>query len=343
MKIPEFYKILNQREHNQYLVLNEVTNVVCILKVLTVFDEFVYKYLEENKNKFTPTIYDLQRDDDKLYVFEEFIQGDTLADYLLKNDISDGQKLNILLQICEALTFLHGAPRPIIHRDLKPTNIMITSGEQIKLIDYDASRSYKVGKEEDTVFVGTQKYAAPEQYGFAQSDARTDVFAMGKIIKELFPNDKNMLKISDKACQIDANLRYQSAKELSRALKSGSAEPGFWNRLFRLPGFRTKTWWKMILGSIYYFMALFLITFLSLNSHDWGIGRHIFYRVNVGLMFFFWMDILCDWVGLWKHVPPLNSKNKNLRITFRIIYCIILFVISRYLNLTIAPYLYPYT
>ena len=122
MKIPEFYKIINQREHNQYLVLNEVTNVVCILKVLNIFDEFVYKYLAENKNKFTPTIYDLQRDDDKLYVFEELIQGDTLADYLLKNNISDGQKLNILLQICEALTFLHGAPRPINNSNRKCSN-----------------------------------------------------------------------------------------------------------------------------------------------------------------------------------------------------------------------------
>ena len=71
---------------------------------------------------------------------------------------------------------------PIIHRDITPFNILITSSLDVSLIDFNASKQFKKNKKKDTLLMGTQNYAAPEQFGFFQSDARTDIYALANLL-----------------------------------------------------------------------------------------------------------------------------------------------------------------
>ena len=75
------------------------------------------------------------------------------------------ERVDILAQICDGLEFLHSANPSIIHRDIKASNIMVTDDFVVKIIDYDAAKIYVTGQTKDTMMIGTQGLAAPEQYG----------------------------------------------------------------------------------------------------------------------------------------------------------------------------------
>ena len=78
-------------------------------------------------------------------------------------------------ELCRVLQYLHNnRPNPIIYRDMKPSNIMLQPDGRLKLIDFGIAREYKRGNTDDTTYIGTRGYAAPEQFGKSQSDARTD-------------------------------------------------------------------------------------------------------------------------------------------------------------------------
>ncbi|SDX77663.1 serine/threonine-protein kinase [Paenibacillus sp. CF384] len=117
-------------------------------------------------------------------VVMDYIDGNTLQAYLASRggDIRFTDILEIGSQLCEALHYLHSQHPPIIHRDLKPTNVMIDRGGFVRLIDFGIAREYKRGKAQDTVMLGTPGFAAPEQEGEYQSDARTDVFGLGALL-----------------------------------------------------------------------------------------------------------------------------------------------------------------
>jgi serine/threonine-protein kinase len=111
----------------------------------------------------------------------DYVEGQTVADYYVKPyaGFTFAQIIHIGLQLCSALIYLHGRMPPIIHRDLKPSNVMLDSKGHVKLIDLGISRQYKQGQLQDTVQLGTVGYAAPEQEGTGQSDARTDIYGLG--------------------------------------------------------------------------------------------------------------------------------------------------------------------
>lgn len=206
-------------ETSQDLVLDQTTGRIMLRKVLEIYEIAVFKWLQENPNSHIPVVYTFHEENDKLTILEEYIQGDTLDVFLQTKNPDLKERLRILFDICDALDFLHNAPIPIIHRDIKAKNIMLTSDGIVKLIDFDASKSFHPGKEVDTTLIGTVGSAAPEQYGFRQSDARTDIYSLGILIKELFPNDNRFADIVDKATQMEPKLRYQRVSELKHALE----------------------------------------------------------------------------------------------------------------------------
>ena len=129
------------------------------------------------------------------YTYEEYINGETLAEILGNGPISDEKAVHWIRQLCEAVRFLHEQSSIIIHRDIKPSNIMLSFDGIIKLIDFDASKEFTPNQQRDTELIGTPNYAAPEQYGFAASDPRTDIYAVGILLHELItgykPNEIN--------------------------------------------------------------------------------------------------------------------------------------------------------
>ncbi len=100
--------------------------------------------------------------------------------------IEEESILNWAVQILDALSYLHNNfAEPIIYRDLKPSNIIVLQDNTIKLIDFGTARLYKHEHLDDTVYLGTPGYAAPEQYGCGQTDVRTDIYNFGMTLFHL--------------------------------------------------------------------------------------------------------------------------------------------------------------
>jgi serine/threonine protein kinase len=120
--------------------------------------------------------------DAMLCTVREYVPGAALDAWACENHVSEGQALDVMIQLCDILTYLHTQSPPVIHRDIKPGNIIITDDGRVKLIDFGISRVYNENTTTDTVFFGTQEFAPPEQYGFSQTSARADIFSSGVLL-----------------------------------------------------------------------------------------------------------------------------------------------------------------
>jgi serine/threonine-protein kinase len=135
-----------------------------------------------------PKVIDSFSEGGQKYVVMEFIEGETLAermDRLGGEPLPPDTVINWGLQLCDALSYMHSQTPPVIFRDIKPGNVMITTTGEIKLIDFGIARLFKPGKSKDTQIFGTSGYAPPEQYGYGQTDERSDVFALGATLHHL--------------------------------------------------------------------------------------------------------------------------------------------------------------
>ncbi|WP_317967138.1 serine/threonine-protein kinase [Paenibacillus sp. CCS19] len=118
------------------------------------------------------------------YVVMDYVHGETVAQRLSRYQgrMPVEEIVSIGIQLCDALSYLHEQTPQIIHRDLKPSNVMIDKHGHVRLIDFGIARFYKEGGRFDTVLLGTPGFAAPEQEGGSQSDARTDVYGLGALL-----------------------------------------------------------------------------------------------------------------------------------------------------------------
>ena len=135
-----------------------------------------------------PRIYDSFTENERSYLVMDFIEGETIEEYL--EHVGGGPLpvetvLKWAEQLCDVLNYLHTHQPPIIFRDLKPANVMISENGHIYLIDFGIARIFKPGKQHDTVALGSPGYAAPEQYGKAQSTPRSDIYSLGALLHHL--------------------------------------------------------------------------------------------------------------------------------------------------------------
>ncbi|NLT74285.1 MAG: protein kinase [Chloroflexi bacterium] len=176
------------------------------------------------------------------YLVMEYVHGETLQERLTaaRAPLLESQVVAWAVQICGVLSYLHNQSPPVIFRDMKPSNVMVTPGGDIKLIDFGIARTYKAGKQRDTISMGSENYAAPEQWGQEQTDARSDVYAVGATMYHLLANEpplpafvpgervplrqrnpsasERVDAIISKAMARDRNDRYQTAEEMRQAL-----------------------------------------------------------------------------------------------------------------------------
>ena len=207
---------------NVHLVRYRDTKIRCIYREFAGNGE-VYHKLQEIDCPHLPKIYGIQEQDGQVYVLEEYIQGDTLAFLLEGSPLTQAQTEEISMQICEALKILHGLGA--VHRDIKPENIIIRGNEAV-LIDFDVSRLVKPENHTDTQIMGTTGYAAPEQYGFSQTDARADIYAMGILINEMLTGQHPSKRLEagplrpiiERCIEVNVDKRYPTAEELHRAI-----------------------------------------------------------------------------------------------------------------------------
>ena len=135
-----------------------------------------------------PHVYEHFQTRGHCYLVMDFIVGETLEDYQSKapnRSLLLSEVLDIGIQLCLVLDYLHAQQPPIIFRDLKPANIMRTPTGQLYLIDFGIARSFKPGQAKDTVALGSVGYAAPEQYGKAQTTPRADIYSLGAVLHQL--------------------------------------------------------------------------------------------------------------------------------------------------------------
>ncbi len=135
-----------------------------------------------------PRIYEHFTENERSYLVMDFIEGRTVEEYLVKiggGPLPVDQVVRWAQQLCDVLNYLHTHQPPIVFRDLKPANVMMSESGHIFLIDFGIARIFKPGKQHDTVALGSPGYAAPEQYGKAQSTPRSDIYSLGALLHYL--------------------------------------------------------------------------------------------------------------------------------------------------------------
>lgn len=246
---------------NESTVLVRLNGVKYVKKTVPKELTRIYKIIKETDHKNIAGIIGLYEYEDVTVVIEEYIAGKTLAKILeQEGKLSEHSVKRVVGQICDGLFFLH--KHNIIHRDINPNNIMIADDGCAKIIDFDISRSVKKHSCADTAVLGTVGYAAPEQFGFSQSDERTDIYAVGVLANVMLtgklPSDRiyegRLGDVIKKAVSIDAKARYKSIISFKHAFLNRPDEntPLPMRALRTVPGFRTWVWWKMLLAVIFY-------------------------------------------------------------------------------------------
>lgn len=191
-----------------------------------------------------PRLVECLRSGDELSVVTEFIEGKTLGELVRDEGASERLATGIMPALCDAVFELHTLlDPPLIHRDLKPSNVIVRSDGRPFVIDFGIARAWDGEADADTVRFGTRAYAPPEQFGFGQTDARSDVYALGKLV--LFcatggegtgPADEADLRrrglsaplseVIARATAFDPAHRFSGARALGRALRECAAAGG---------------------------------------------------------------------------------------------------------------------
>lgn len=238
------YECLKESEDSStFLVKETATGILCVLKWgrnrQTEFlrnEMEIMKKMADRKLSGIPKAYRIFEENGEVYLVREYIEGMSLAQMVLqKGGISEAEICRISRKICQTAEQFQNPDEPMIHRDVKPENIVVTPGGEVVFIDFGTMRSYKKDGSRDTFVVGTRGTAAPEQYGYTQTDQRTDVYAIGQtmlyMVSESYEMNQlsecavswRMKKIIEKACSFEPDKRYGDAAQLSRAVEKCQA------------------------------------------------------------------------------------------------------------------------
>lgn len=234
------YECLKESEDSStFLVKETATGILCVLKwgrnrqAEFLRNEMeIMKKMADRKLSGIPKAYRIFEENGEVYLVREYIEGMSLAQMILqKGGISEAEICRISRKICQTAEQFQNPDEPMIHRDIKPENIVVTPGAEVVFIDFGTMRSYKKDGSRDTFVVGTRGTAAPEQYGYTQTDQRTDVYAIGQtmlyMVSESYEMNqlsecavsRRMKKIIEKACSFEPDKRYGDAAQLRRAVE----------------------------------------------------------------------------------------------------------------------------
>lgn len=330
--IESTYTVLSPLQEKEpcttFLVKNTANGTLAVRKQVSPSQFPIYQKMTVLTHPGLAPILDLYTVDGSYFIIEKYISGETLGEILERGDsIPEKQILDYMSQLCNVLSFLHS--HKIIHRDITPGNILISTDSVLKLIDFDISRTKKENRSQDTTLLGTAGFAAPEQFGFGQTDERTDIYAMGALLNMLLtgalpnvklPQDLFYRSIIERCTAIDPALRFQTVTELSSVLEqqsfpaeaaflSGDAIPSAgWIRFF--PGFRTGKLWKMVIAFLGYVFLIYM-GYIGMTSPLEN-GSNRFETISVLIWFFYvpWA-ILTDWGYYTKYFSIFRNASAS--------------------------------
>ena len=325
-----------------------------VKKIRTVYEKAVYAWIFLHPVPGIPRIRLLVEDQEKMILIEENIDGVTLENMIRRfpDQITEALIIKWMRQLIALLKYLHTAAPPIVHRDLKPENFVISSVNDLYLVDCNSARLYDGNANRDTRLLGTAGYAAPEQYGFGESDQRTDIYAFGMILNYLLTGTLSRQAIKEgkwnhlirKCVELDPQNRFQDVfaleKEFETVVNAVSREkqarnqkmPG--DELFpngkgdwRLPGFRGagKSIRRLALVGYILFAVLIVIIFSSIKTIDARtiVADGVLYVLTFALPILY----LGDYHGMQHVFPGSRSKSKPVRIIMLCIWTFVLFII----------------
>ncbi|MDF9825776.1 serine/threonine protein kinase [Breznakia sp. PF5-3] len=226
-----------------------------------------------------PKIYEINEIVGGFEVIEEYLDGQTLRETI---PLSFNEVIaDYAIQIVDALAQLH--KHKIVHRDLKPENIIVVKNI-VKIIDFDIAKKISIDKSRDTRILGSVGYAAPEQYGFASSNEKSDIYAFGNILNEMCTGSLASVDLTItrfrsivlKCTKIDPDFRYSNLQKLRNDLmmiKQNKSK-------YTLPGFRTNNGFHMLVGTLSYLFLIFIIAFIE-NTGDTTLSEMIVTKVEV--------------------------------------------------------------
>lgn len=333
-----YTEVVELSEGKVYVVKSSLDDKIYVKKILALENYKIYKEIKELNIANVPRIYEIINLDDRLVVIEEYINGFSLEEILEESkQISERKVINYMLDLINILEELHFSSSNIIHRDIKPSNIMVNNDGVLKLIDFDISRLHKSEKTNDTTLLGTFGYAAPEQFGFDQSDARTDIYSIGVTMNMLLtgklPKDKlyngDLTSVIKKCIEMDSKKRFQDIGELKNALVNQKKRRGkknkYIDRTERFPGFRSD---RLLIkfGASLWYIFIFAAAVGYLSEEELSDNR--ISDIAVALLLFSLTLLLGNYRNIKSKLPLLRSKNVILRFLGYVLYIFILFLIT---------------
>lgn len=347
-----------------WFVRHNQTGMLYIKKQIQLYNKRVYQQLQESNILNVPKIVLCVEEDDRLIVIEEYIHGISLEKMVERDGVfSEVRTAQILYALCNIIRALHSSQPPIIHRDIKPSNIMISNDGVVKLIDFNAAKEFNYSQKEDTCLMGTKKFAAPEQYGFGQSDERTDIYALGVTMYYLltgeFPESQiyhgKLLPVIQKCINMDKGKRYQTVDEFAKALRrilggkdskmcanmneetTAVSEPQvniFTRRLYpykeKLPvGFRSGVMWKMVAAFYGYLGSVWIaVTMTVTDSNGTVLTGYPLWLNRFAMLIILIGTIL--FLGNYCRIQdqlPFMNRGRILRWIFAVIYLILFYIL----------------
>ena len=280
-------------------------------------------YLSQLKHENLPRVYNHFTDSEHWYVVMEYIEGKTLEDMLTTargGHLSVKKVLDIGITMCSVLGYLHAQHPPIIYRDVKPANILFTREGHLSLIDFGIARHYRPEQAKDTGSLGSPGYAAPEQYGRAQTTAQSDIYGLGATLQTLLTGkeplemlvggespdsikSKELRTLIARMLERDAGKRPQSMDEVKQSLK-GIKERLVGQRMKQMVSFiwnilaRSDLWIKSLVA-----LLLFIYLIFSLS----GFFNSPFWIASLPLM-------LCTIVGRSAHYLHQEMEKTRSRL-----------------------------
>ena len=335
-------------EHHVAYVQHVQTKRIFLKKTLDVYNLRVYTHLKEHPVPGIPRIYELAEQDNTLTVIEDYISGQSLEAILEKRGaLPEDAVIKYTSQICETLSRLHSMDPPVIHRDIKPTNIIITSSDDAVLIDLNAAK-YATDKDKDTTLLGTQGYAAPEQYGFGSSTPQTDIFAVGVLMNTMLngsytpqPVSGKYSSIIRKCTELTPANRYNSIDDLAKALgyhTDHAAESrnllSKVNMKYIPPGFRSGNTLYMLIAAAYYIFIIWLCHDMQFQTGGTGAPLYIqrigFFAILLSIP----LNSL-NFMDIHSRLPLCNSDNPAKRILGIVFLNIIVIFLLLFIMLTL--------
>lgn len=313
-----------------------------IEKIMPSSQGCIYEKLKTLQHPNVVPVWDVAYHEEQCVVIMEYVSGITLKELIGQRGALTGQEaVEILVQLLNGLEFLHGLG--VVHRDIHPGNILISSDHVVKILDLGIARKVKENRAQDTSILGTVGFAAPEQYGFAQTDGRTDIYSAGVLLNVMLtgkvPNvimaPGRLGQIIHKCIEIAPEQRYRDVRSLRSDLQQlpnglqrvrGKGAQGALGaeaeaaRRSGIPGFRTGKRWKQIIAVPGYgIMALFTV-FLTMDaSFKRGVPGLLLELLAMVLVFWLPFIIMTNWGNWDRRVMPFRLFDKDVMIAVRII------------------------